>query len=70
MDIEDLKDGPKVRVKIFLDGLVAVLRFRLLDGKLVKECLSNSGDWVVIPEFQEYLKIEDVVRQVSLLSDL
>jgi hypothetical protein len=68
MTLEDLKD-PIVRVRLYADGRVVVLRLQVLkasDGEykyVKKECLSNRGEWVEVAEGNRYGFIENVIRE-------
>ncbi len=64
MNIKDLKSGPIVRVKLFYDGGVSVIRFRFEGESLIKETLSNSGEWIFVPENEASTRIENVTREV------
>ena len=75
MNIEELRTGPKVRIKICLDDRVAVIRLTLLerDGggyDIGKECLNRLGEWVPAGEGESYLWNEfDVVKEVDIFLD-
>jgi hypothetical protein len=43
-----------VRVEVHLDGRVSVLRLSWVDGKIFKEALLDSGDWMAIAEGAVY----------------
>jgi hypothetical protein len=71
MMFEDLKKGPVVRVKLYADGRVAVLRLQIWkewDSEhehVKKECLSNRGEWVELGEGERYSMIEYVLRELG-----
>ena len=48
-----LPEYPNVRTKVFPDGTVAILRFSLENGKVVKETLLDDGTWKKIKEKKE-----------------
>jgi hypothetical protein len=74
--LAELKDGPKVRVKLGLDGSVRVIRFSLAPSpryefELVKEWLSEDGRWIAVAEGCQVGVVSRVYRQVEdMLSDL
>lgn len=63
MDVVEIQNMLGVRVKIYFDGSVSVLRLTWVNEKIFKEALLDSGEWMPIAEGAVYPVLGRVYRQ-------